>query len=222
MKKNIIIGVLIVIILILGGSIFYLNMNKDKVGCKNVCKNEKQGETKKILSNEDALKIGKEKYEYTRDKVYACGHEAIEVDKNKHYEYSVTGMNENENGDWVKATNVEKAKNNFTSQGFYDWLATSDGVTSFSKTDIYIDYGGCGGDPIYYPDNYEIEVYKILEDELDYKITEYFYELGDNFSGYNKENGKKVIFDFELKKENNEWKVNRYTNPTSYYYLVIE
>ncbi|MBR3198880.1 MAG: hypothetical protein IKG27_02565 [Bacilli bacterium] len=33
MKKNIIIGVLIVVILILGGSLLYLNLNKDKVGC---------------------------------------------------------------------------------------------------------------------------------------------------------------------------------------------
>ncbi len=41
MKKNIVIVTLIAVILILGGSLLYLNMNKDKIGCKSACQKPK-------------------------------------------------------------------------------------------------------------------------------------------------------------------------------------
>ncbi len=61
MKKNTIIGVLIIIIIILGGSIFYLNTNKEKIGCKNVCQETKNSEDVQKAENISLLK-GKYKY----------------------------------------------------------------------------------------------------------------------------------------------------------------
>ncbi|MBR3198402.1 MAG: hypothetical protein IKG27_00120 [Bacilli bacterium] len=71
MKKNIIIGVLILIIIILGGSIFYLNMNKDKVGCncKETCQKTedvKEKETEETAEKTQKTEFKYGKYEYVR------------------------------------------------------------------------------------------------------------------------------------------------------------
>ncbi len=44
MKKNIVIGVLAIVIIIMGGSLLYLNSNKDKIGCDSKCPEAKKEE----------------------------------------------------------------------------------------------------------------------------------------------------------------------------------
>lgn len=211
MKSKILIVFLILIILGLGGYIAY-----DKVINKETeepAKEEKNEVKDNTISNEEALAMGKEKYEFAREGLYLCGWKQVKYDTNKHYSYSDTGMKEVSDGtgaEYAKITNIEDIKSNLTKHAFIDWIKSLD-IKNFEK-DYYINVGGCGISPDYAYDKYNISVKQINEDSIVYSIDEYFYGTDDNGISEDLSKATKYTSNFELIKEDNTWKINEFND----------
>lgn len=212
MKKNIVIVVLVLIIIIMGGSLFYLNMNKDKVN--NKCKVEEKEETKNenLLTQEEALSLGKEKYEYARDGLYSCGYTQVKIDESKFYTYTLDGMKTTGDSSdyYARITNINDIKSNLTFHGFIDWVIYMD-IKTFNN-EFYFNSMGCGEGPVHAKDNYEISVLKIYKDMIIYNVKEKFYKINNSDVSDEIDENSTVENRFVILKEDNVWKINEYTD----------
>ncbi|MBR3199079.1 MAG: hypothetical protein IKG27_03595 [Bacilli bacterium] len=217
MKKNIIIVILLIIVIGLAGYIGYdkylIKEEQIKTG------NETLETTETLLSKEEALAMGKEKYKYIRDGLYECGYTQIKTEENKKYSYTNTGMTiAGETGAYLKITNISEIKNNLTNHGFSDWIYFME--IKKDGNDFYINYSdGCGGDPTYGYDKYEMIISKMTEDMVIYDITEKFYKENNNEISEEIDESENFKTKLILVKEDNTWKIDEYTNYTLKYIL---
>ena len=203
--KNVVIVVLVLVVLGLVGYIVY-----DKFIVEDVnepIKVEKKSKTS-LLNKEEALKIGKERYEYVRDGLYSCGYEKVKTDANK-------GINVVDNtmvpgNQFLKIANIDEIKSNLTEHAYLDWV--KEPYIQKYENDYYINLE-CGERPDYARDEYQIEVKEIKENNIIYSISEYFYSVdggGNVVEDINK--AEKNVINFELVKEDNMWKIKEYTD----------
>jgi len=215
--KTVVIVILVLVILGLGGYIVYDKVLNKEV--KEPVKTEKKDkvETKKdILSEDEALKLGKERYEYVRDGLFLCGYKQIKYDDSKLFGWNDNGKHTTGDLDYAKITNIEDIKSNLTERTFLNWIKALD--IKQDGSDYYIYVGGCGIGPDYPYDKFKIKVKDIQKDHITYSIEEYFYTMDNNGIIEDINKAKKYTTDFEIVKENDMWKIKEYTDAEAGYY----
>lgn len=209
-SKTIIIVILCLVVLGLGGYIVY-----DKYLTKEdevpMTPKEQENTEDNLLSKEEALTLGKERYKFVRDGLYLCGHNQVKWDENG-------VLPEDESHSYFKITNIDDIKSNLTEHAFIDWLNSQTPNVKQYENDYYIDGGGCGGDPTYAYNNEKIDVKEISENNISYSVEEYFYTSDDNGIVQDINKADKVTTTFELIKEDNKWKIKEYTDAFDGYY----
>ena len=201
----VVIVILVLLVLGLGGYIVY-----DKVLTKGTNEPEK-AENKletSTLNNEEALTIGKEKYEFVRDGLYMCGYKQLTLSQDVVPANTIGGdTTSGYDVTYHEILNIDNIKNNLTSSVF-DKFVSSKLITYQNK---YYIVDGCGGDPTYASNKYQMEVKNIQDNSMTYTVTEYFYTV-DNGGNVVEELDKaeKYTTTFGLTKENGEWKISEY------------
>lgn len=200
--KTITIIILVLIIVVLGGYIVY-----DKVLNKEInepVKTEKKEEKVELLTNDEALKIGKELYIKTRDIAYNHKN-SMQVDTNICYLNENEQMVQTECGDvtFNKVTD-NSFKNNFTAKGLkqYEENAYEYGGGGFvvNNGDYYIKpykFGAFNGP--WDTDVTEIIVKSIEENSIILEAVETF-------------DTDTINTTFTIVKENDAWKIDDYTD----------
>lgn len=209
--KTIVIVILVLLILGLGGYIVYDKIIfKEKTEPIKVEKEKENG----LLNKDEALEIGKERYEYVRDGLYYCGYEKVKTDVNKAINV-IDGVTES--GDkFLKIINITDIKSNLTMHTYIDWLKEKN---IHSDGDDYYISLDCEGNPQYAKDKYQINIKKINEDSIVYSISEYFYIVDNEGNIVDDINqAEEIITSFELVKESNKWKIKEYTDAQDVYY----
>lgn len=214
--KVVVIVILVLMVLGLGGYIVY-----DKVLNKETSepvKAEKKDKTSNVnvLSQDEALKLGKERYEYIREGLYLCGYKQIKWDDSKLFAWTDTGKQTTGDLSYARITNIEDIKSNLTTHTYLNWLKALDIKQEGNEHYIYV--GGCGISPDYAYDKFKIGVKDIQENSITYSVDEYFYTSDNNGIVEDINKAEKYTTDFEIVKENGTWKIKEYTDASNGYY----
>ena len=207
--------VIIILTILLIGALGYIVYDKVIVQ-----KNEEPTPTEKniktnILSNEEALSLGKEKYEYIRNGMYMCGYKQLVLSQDAIPASTIGGdTTAGYNVTYREIANINDIKSNLTAEMFNQFVSSK----LITHQDKYYIVDGCGGDPTYAHTEYKIETKNIQEDSITYTITEYFYNMdnsGNIVEDLNK--AENYTATFAIIKENDNWKISQYEDAyTSY------
>ncbi|MBR2832910.1 MAG: hypothetical protein IKE75_00460 [Bacilli bacterium] len=216
--KTVAIIILLLAVLGLGGYIIYDKvLNKENTETTGKSKIENIT-TENTMSKEEALEIGKENYEYIRNGLYMCGYKQLTLSQEGIEGNKINAQVSNGITDFYhEILNIDSVKNKLSTNVFDKYV--SDKLVNFQNKYYLID--GCGGDPRYAYDKYQIEVKDIQENAIIYNIIEYFYavegiEPNINISeDLNK--AEKYTTTFKIEKQNNEWKISQYEDAYSSY-----
>lgn len=215
--KTIIIIILIILLLAALGYIFFGDTTEEPKKCETVVKEEKN----KTISKEEALKIGKEKYLYVRDGLYHCGYKSVTL-SNEKYDATALEVKQdkkaiiNQNGTYQKITNLADIKNTLTQSALNTWLNDPYVPIEPDNQGNYYITPTCEHNEQYKADKYQIEVDKIYENIITYKVKEYFCSAND-ITKCNTGTLSEYETTFELIKADNEWLINTYIDAAHYY-----
>ncbi len=218
--KTIVIVILVLAVLGLGGYIIYDKLLNNEV--KEPVKTEKKDKIKiekDILSEDEALKLGKERYEYVRDGLFLCGYKQVKYDDSKLFAWNENGKQITGDLNYAKITNIEDIKANLTEHSFLNWIKALD--IKQDGNDYYIYVGGCGIGPDYAYDKFEIKIKDIKTNTITYSIDEYFYIEDNNGIVEDINKAEKCTTDFEIIKEDNSWKIKEYTDSYTNYLNIV-
>ena len=202
--KTILIVILIILLLGAVSYIAYDKMLDEKcMKTKEPEKTVKKDETANVMSEEEALKLGKEKYEYVREGLYICGYNQVKTDSNTKIEGVIDGLPK------YKVTNISEIKANLTTHAFSDWYYYNDVEKQF---DIYYMPTNCGnGGSLHAIDRYEIAVSSVSEDTIIYDIIEKSYKFINNEIIHEIDESANFKTKFVLIKDNSDiWKIDEY------------
>lgn len=200
---------LILIILGLSGFIVYDKVfnKKTKVKVKTETKEEVQLVTEYLLTDQEALGVGNYLWNYALDTVWC---------NNFKYSEEETDLGNNLKG--FEITNYQDILNNFTEDFTYEYkdktLKFNDIFENHTLNDKYYDVNKCSQEKDL---TYGKTTLKIKSNELaSIKFTatsNYCSNLTDNQECNEETTTKTVDKDFEITKEDNTWKINKFVVP---------
>ena len=203
--KTVAIVILVLLVLGLGGYIVYdKTMTKESSESDGTVQTEKKVEEPTLLTNDEALEIGKDLYIKTRDIAYNQGNK-MQVDTSVCYSNENGQMNQTTCSDFtVNKVSDVSFKNNFTTNGLkqYEQKATEYGGGGFVvyNGDYYIKpykWGPFNGP--WDTDATKFTVKQINENNIVLEATETF-------------DTETINTTFTIAKENNQWKMDDYTD----------
>ena len=220
---------IVILIILLLGALGYIAY--DKVFTKETKKPEKTQtkveEQPKLLSNEEALEIGKKLYLEARDNVYKYYGTVLSIDRNVCYTY-INNQMEQQNCDTVDPSNLyykvsdKDFKNIFTQNGInqFEKFMTIDHTGKFIiyNNDYYI-FGNISGQYTVDENVTKITVNKIEKDNIVFDVTETCFDLSHyaEYEAGNNQYGTQINSIFKIVKENDVWKIEDYTDAYTKY-----
>ena len=164
--------------------------------------NSSKSANNSTISNEEALKLGKEKYQLANS-IQIKTDNSIILDKNK----------DDNNNPWYKVTNMNEIKSIFTGNAF-DYFCKEYQIKEFSGT--WGMYASNRGTISEYLDSNVEKIDNINEKEIEFTVkAKYANDLSDkNGQDISKiTNYSTKEYKFTITKENENWKVCEYTIP---------
>lgn len=173
-----------------------------------------------VLTEDEALQIGKSLYLNARDNYYNVCTLAQKgaVDT---YDYEDENLVKSEKGEkYTDITDYILNNTIFTEKALKQWEKTNKKILKTNDNRYYISSNqeDCGQG--YISDSTEIKVIKIKEDKIKYEINEYFCESESESTNNclnTKENLEKITTNFTIVKENEVWKIYDYTDSYNEY-----